>query len=208
MSNKLKTKFLCFKAFFVFFLLEFISIPSYASESIGSEKSAALQRDEISLFDLNPKWKDQDDKVFNWVDKVYDWTILSMMYTTCESTCPLIIQKVTAFQKKLPEEIKSRVRVVLLSFDPKRDTPLVLKKFAKSRKLDMSHLSLLTSSDEDARTMATILDFKFKKMVNGEFSHSNQFTILNREGKIVHQSSHLDAALEVLLTQQKGQKTK
>lgn len=195
------------KTIFVCFLIELISIHSYASESIGAEKSAALQRDEISLFDLKTKWKNQDDIVFDWVDKAYDWTILSMMYTTCESTCPLIIQKVGAFQKNLPEELKSRVRVVLLSFDPKRDTPLALKKFAKSRKIDMSHLSLLTSSEEDARTLATILDFKFKKMANGEFSHSNQFTILNRQGKIIHQSSHLGAASEVLLIQEKVQKT-
>lgn len=203
MSNNIVSKSYCLRRLFVVGLISIsISTGVLGSGAAVSERKDGTDRQEASLFSLGEKWIDQDGKPFAWRDNAYDSTILTMIYTTCASACSLTIQKMVAFQKKLPSEMRNRVRVVLFSFDPKRDTPSALKKFATSRKLDLSQVSLLTSNDEDARTLATVLDFRFKKLANGEFSHSNQITILNRNGAVIFQSSSLDAASETLLNKQ------
>jgi protein SCO1/2 len=202
-SNKIVAKSYCLGRLIVVGLISIsISTGVLCSEVAVNERRDGIDRPEASLFSLGEKWIDQEGKPFAWKDNAYDSTILTMIYTTCASACSLSIQKMVAFQRKLPSAMRNRVRVVLFSFDPKRDTPSALKKFATSRKLDLSHVSLLTSNEEDARTLATVLDFRFKKLANGEFSHSNQITILNRNGAVVFQSSSLDAASESLLNKQ------
>ena len=152
-----------------------------------------------SIYDVEGKWTNQDGLPFNWSDKRFEWTVLSMVYTSCQSSCPLITQKMQLLEKKLPPTSSSKVRFLLFSFDSKRDFGAALKIFAEKHHLDMSRWSLLTASDEESRTLATALDFRFKKLENWEFSHSNQITLLNAAGTIVSQTSNLADAPQTLL---------
>lgn len=58
---------------------------------------------------------------------------------------------------------------VLVSFDSDRDHTKELKEFAKEMKLGKNWL-ILHGNDEDVRELSMLLDVKYKKQPNGDFT--------------------------------------
>jgi len=154
---------------------------------------------QASVYDIESKWVDQQGKPLAFKAPGIQWTVLSMAYTSCESSCPLIIQKMQGIEKKLPTALDGKVRFLVFSFDGKRDTVPVLAAYTVKRKLTAGNWFLLTAPEDEARTLASILDFRYKQLANGDFSHSNQITLLDHSGRIVAQASDLVTAPETLL---------
>lgn len=178
----------------------FFPVPQLRADgSSPAHSKAKKEKAATSLYDLDSNWIDQNGHPFKWRDGTVQWTVLSMVYTSCQSSCPLITQKMQALERKLPADLSGRIRFLLFSFDPKRDTPSVLKTFATKHQLDLSRWTLLTASEEDARTLAAALDFRFKSLANEEYSHSNQITLINNQGNIVTQTSDLQTAPQLLM---------
>ena len=57
------------------------------------------------------------------------WSLLFFGYTFCPDICPATLAQLRQLQGQLPEETRARLRLVLVSVDPKRDTPEQLKKY-------------------------------------------------------------------------------
>lgn len=57
------------------------------------------------------------------------WTLLFFGYTFCPDICPATLAQLRQLQTQLPEETRARLRVVLVSVDPNRDTPEQLKQY-------------------------------------------------------------------------------
>ena len=70
---------------------------------------------------------------------------------------------------------------------PKRDTPIVLKKFGEGQKLDWKSFTLLTSTAENAQELGVAIGFQYKPKSGGDFDHSNLITVLDKDGKMIHQ---------------------
>lgn len=58
-----------------------------------------------------------------------DWTLLFFGYTFCPDICPATLAQLRQLQGQLPEATRERLRIVLVSVDPHRDTPQQLKKY-------------------------------------------------------------------------------
>ncbi len=56
-------------------------------------------------------------------------TLLFFGYTHCPDVCPVHMANLAAVLSQLPSEISSRVRVVFVTTDPKRDTPERLRRW-------------------------------------------------------------------------------
>jgi protein SCO1 len=72
--------------------------------------------------------------------------------------------------------------VLLVSFDAGHDTPAVLATLATERKLD-GRYTLAAASDADARSLAAVLGFKFRRMADGQFAHGSTILALDRQGR-------------------------
>lgn len=59
--------------------------------------------------------------------------IVSFIYTSCSSLCPMISQTLEQFQNKLGAE-RSTVHMVSISIDPEQDTPQKLREYARQFK--------------------------------------------------------------------------
>lgn len=162
-------------------------------EAVGPSREEAA-----SLFDLESNGKDQSGKQFRWDDRKFEWTVLSMVYTSCHSSCPLITQEMQVIEKKLTPGSKKKVRFVLFSFDPENDTPKALLDFALKHQLNLANWFLVSSSSSEARTLATAIDFKYKKLANGDFSHSNNIFLLNHAGRVTAQADLSKASALIL----------
>lgn len=54
-------------------------------------------------------------------------TLMTFVYTNCPDECPLTVSTITVALGALPPELRRSVDVVVLSADPLRDTPAVLR---------------------------------------------------------------------------------
>ncbi|WP_122667260.1 SCO family protein [Pseudomonas viridiflava] len=57
------------------------------------------------------------------------WTLLFFGYTYCPDICPTTLAQLRQIKSELPQEALSKLRVVLISVDPNRDTPQQLKQY-------------------------------------------------------------------------------
>ena len=120
-------------------------------------------------------------------------TLMAMVYTHCPDICPMTTHNMYLVSQRLPDDLKNKVKYVIISFDPNRDTPDVLKKFAELRELNFNQWSLL--SGDQKNTNEVMLKFGIKAIPtdstydsNGELSynviHTDRISLIDQDGKL------------------------
>ncbi len=175
----------------VFFISLLFCVCSFA-------KSAVTEKwPEMSLFHLDGQWKNHNNEDFTMKDFEGKVVIMTMVYTSCQHTCPIITSKVKKLQRSLPRKLRKKVLIAMVSFDPENDTPAALGKYKKSRKFSDQWI-FLTGKDKGIRELAAVLGVSFKKGESGGFSHSNIISVLNKKGEVVDQVTSLDESTKGL----------
>ncbi|MCA9603273.1 MAG: SCO family protein [Myxococcales bacterium] len=142
---------------------------------------------EESVFLLDSEWTNSDGKKTK-LDVVKGHpTIVLMFYGSCESVCPVLIEDVKKTFAGLSDAAKAKTRVLLVSFDPKRDTPEKLAAMAKKRGADQPGWYLLHGTDSQVRKLSLVLGIQYRETADGQFNHSNVLTLLDAEGRVAHQ---------------------
>lgn len=72
---------------------------------------------------------DQDGKPIAMNELKDKWSLLFFGYTFCPDICPTTLAQMRELKGLLPEAARDRVRVVMISVDPNRDTPQQLKQY-------------------------------------------------------------------------------
>jgi protein SCO1/2 len=108
--------------------------------------------------------------------------IITMFYASCPAACPRLIDDLKGIERDLPPEVRARVRFVLVSFDPERDTPTKLRELAAERQLGDTW-TLTAASDDVARELAAALGIKYRALDGGEFFHTSVLTVLDDSGR-------------------------
>ncbi len=101
-----------------------------------------------------------------------------MFYGSCAAACPALIGAVDNMLPQMPPE----TRVLLVSFDPARDTPARLRELVAQHRLD-ARWTLAAASDLDARTLAAVLGIRYRVLASGEFFHTSAIIALDRDGR-------------------------
>lgn len=144
-----------------------------------------------SIFVLTDTFTDQDNRHIQLEDFAGKPTLISMIFTKCNYACPRLTADVKAIEDELGKKAEG-VNFVLVRFDTERDTPEQLKKFQKEMKLD-DRFTLLHGDEDAVRTLSVLLDIQYQQNANGDFSHSNLITALDRDGKIVWQKEGINS---------------
>jgi protein SCO1/2 len=137
-------------------------------------------------------WTTQTGEKFSLGELKGSPVVLTMFFASCTYACPILVNDMKKIENEIPKEELLSYKFVLVSIDPERDTPEKLQKFADDKNLDTKRWTLLTGSSDDIMELAALIGFKYKKDKNGDFSHSNLITFLNREGEIQHQQFGLN----------------
>jgi len=146
---------------------------------------AAAELPGNSIYNLPVSLVDQDGRASAFADRRGTAQLVSMFYTSCQYVCPLIIETMKRTQQALPPEQRQRVRVLLVSFDPERDTQQRLQEVYQERKLDKATWTLARTEANDVRQLAAILDIQYRALANREINHSSALVLLDAEGRIV-----------------------
>ncbi|WP_440066546.1 SCO family protein [Tenacibaculum discolor] len=156
-------------------------------------KEIALATDisESSIFNLTSEWKTEENKSIHLEDLRGKTLVMVMIYTTCKAACPRLVADMRNIEAKIPKKYNSDLQYVLISIDPKNDTPEKLKVFAKENYMDDEHWTFLQGTEESVREFANVLAVKYKQISPLDFSHSNIISVFNPEGELVHQQEGL-----------------
>jgi protein SCO1 len=120
-------------------------------------------------------------------------TVMGFIYTHCPDICPMTTHNMYLTQKKLNDAGIDNVEFVALSFDPERDTPDVLTKFAEIRELDFNSWTLLTGSKPVINDLMKRFDVKAIKTDetvddegNPEYSmmHTDRISLIDKNGRL------------------------
>ncbi len=159
---------------------------------------------EDSIYLLESKWKTPDNKVVTLETFKGQPVIIGMVYTQCPHACPMTINKIQKMESEFKKIGKKNYKVVLASFDVKRDTPEHLKKYAVSRNLGSNWTFLSADKEGTARELSVLLGISYKEIEGGEFAHSNVITLLDKNGVIKAKVESLSADHAPIVNQMKS----
>jgi protein SCO1/2 len=146
---------------------------------------------DLSIYNLPSKWTNQDGKDLELKSMKGNVLVMVMIYTSCKAACPRLVADMRAIESKLNPKTKGKVKLLLVSIDPKTDTPEKLKAFAIANKMNQDPWILLRSSEENTREFAAVLAVNYKQISPIDFSHSNIISVFNSEGELVFQQEGL-----------------
>ena len=120
-------------------------------------------------------------------------TIMGFIYTHCPDICPMTTHNMYLTEMKLKKEEIEDIKFVALSFDPERDKPDVLKKFAEMREIDFKNWTLITGEQSviydllrrfDVRAVATDSVFYENGDVSYSMMHTDRISLIDKEGRL------------------------
>lgn len=148
-----------------------------------------LPRD--SVYQLPVQLTDQDGKRFEWSSRRGKVQLVSMFYTSCQYICPLIVESGKAVERQLAPAERERLGILLVSMDPKRDTPAALMSVINQRKLDRARWTLATPASNDVREIAGVLGIRYRALAGGEFNHTSALVLLDGNGRILARTEQM-----------------
>jgi len=125
--------------------------------------------------------------------------LVSMFYSSCPATCPLIVDTLRATERELSAAQRADLRVLMVSIDPERDTPAALHELAQIRHIDTARWTLARADASTARNIAALLNLQYRRLPNGDFNHSTVIALLSPAGEIEARTNSLGHADETLL---------
>lgn len=139
-----------------------------------------------SIYQVQSAWLDQSGKTIALSSLRGKPVAVSMIYLSCGFSCPTTVMHMRALEKMLPESIGKEMQFVLVSFDAEHDTPAAMAKYAKKHGLAFPKWRFITSRKEaDVRELSALIDFKYKKLGNGDFEHSFGIAALDASGRLI-----------------------
>jgi protein SCO1/2 len=156
-------------------------ILAFAASTIGGTSSR--------LADIGPApvtvLVSSDGKPFDLAKSAGKVVLVSFIYTTCNGVCPLTTQALAGAQKKLQETKLwgKSVEFVSITLDPKRDTPRVLRDYARGFKADPAAWHFLTGSNEKVNEVIKAWDMWVKSDSNGVLDHPSRAFLIDPRGR-------------------------
>lgn len=148
---------------------------------------------ELSLYQSSAKWKDEKNNTFSLSDMKGKKIVLAMAYTSCQGTCPMIVSKLKKIEKLFNEK-NIKVDVIIITFDPKFDTPERNFSFYREKmSLNKDNWHFLNGSENETRKMSMLLGIKYA--VNPQSKaiiHDNKIILINEAGEIEKKLESLD----------------
>jgi protein SCO1 len=167
---------------------------TFCASVFAAPKSTPAPRD--SVYRLSVQLIDQQGKRFDWGNRRGKVQLVSMFYTSCQYICPLIVDSGKAVDRQLTPSERERLGVLLISMDPKRDTPAALMSVASKRKLDHSRWTLASPAQADVREIAGVLGIRYRALADGEFNHTSALVLLDADGRILARTEQVGSKVD------------
>lgn len=185
------------------FLIAFLFLISCQPESAKDSISGTEALDDMSIFHLPSTWVTQQDEEITFAELEGETLVVVMIYTACRTACPRLVADMRHIRESIPTKKRDGIKYVLVSIDPKNDTPERLRAFAKDNGLDGPEWLFLQGTEAGTRDFANVLAVKYKQINPIDFSHSNIISVFDKKGVLKYQKEGLglenNEVIEVIL---------
>jgi protein SCO1 len=154
-----------------------------AASTAAAKNAAPLPRD--SVYQLPLVLTDQAGHAADWRTRRGAPQVVAMFYTSCQYICPLIVDSGKAVDKSLTPAQRARLKILLVSMDPGRDTPAALQRIVDKRGLDTARWTLASPPRGAVRAAAGVLGVRYRELADGEFNHTSALLLLDADGRIL-----------------------
>ena len=157
--------------------------PGSAPRVVSAEAEVGAALPDVPLVD-------QDGRPLRLRDLRGRAVALTFVYTRCPlpDYCPLMMRHFAEAESALLADaaLRERTRLLTLSFDPKHDTPAVLRAFGlpfQKTTPPFSHWLLLTGSDKAIRTLGGALGLDYVEETDS-FTHNLRTAVVDPRGRL------------------------
>jgi protein SCO1/2 len=168
------------------------------AERQGVPDAAALGA--RSIYALGSLWTNDEGRPVRFMELAGRIQLLGMMFTSCPSVCPTFVREIVSLDRGLPPTLRELTHVVLVSIDPDRDTPDVLRRYRERMRLERERFTLLRGSASDVRELAQVVGVAYAKTEGSEIAHTRLVTVLDATGNVVHQQTGVTEDRERLIS--------
>lgn len=167
-------------------------------DPVATEAPPVAQPVGPSLYALPMRLETQDGRAVGLDAWRGQPVLISMFYANCRSACPMLMSTIQGFEEELGPEANSELRVLLVSFDPERDSVQALASTAAMHNIDTSRWTLART--DDVRALAAALGIRYSPTQDGEFSHTSPIVLLDGDGNVVVRLDQLADDPQKLIT--------
>jgi protein SCO1/2 len=108
--------------------------------------------------------------------------VADFIFTHCAGPCPMMTARMASLQKTLTDR---RIHLVSITVDPERDTPQVLKQYAKDHGADESRWHFLTGDKDAVFALARgMLLAASPAQADQPILHSTKFVLVDSAGRM------------------------
>jgi protein SCO1/2 len=127
-----------------------------------------------------------DGSLFHFSETDGKVRLVAFIFTNCADVCP----PTTLNMAKLQKELKAvglfgkDVQLMTVTFDPERDTPAVLQKYADSFGADQSGWQFLRGKEDTVAQVAQSFGVGVMKQPDGTFVHTMKIFLIDKEKRM------------------------
>ena len=159
----------------------------YFLASCKDSKKEPIPLPSDSIFNLTSQWHTQNGDSLHLKDLQGKTLAVVMIYTSCKAACPILVSKMKNIEAKIDRKNIDKINLVLVTIDPKIDTPPILKEFAKTNGMSDPQWTFLTATEAATQELANVLSMKYKQISPIDFSHSNIISVFSPTGQLISQ---------------------
>ncbi len=179
-----------------FFVAVFLSIALCGGSSSADSRGSPSG----SIFSIDSFFQDENGRQVYLKELQGKPVIISMIYTRCNRTCPLTIQRLKLIEKKLKLLGKSP-EFLLVTFDSLDDVPETLRNFRAANEWG-ANWHLWRADEATTRSFGVLLGFSFQRdPTTGHFTHSNRIVLLDKHGAIASKTDGLESPIADLVAE-------
>lgn len=133
------------------------------------------------------EFTDSNNRSVNFSSYLGQPVIVSLVYTSCHHTCPLITTRLAATVNAAREVFGANgFRVLTVGFDADMDSPERMRAFAHQHRLGGPGWAFLSADKETITAFTAELGFVYFPSPRG-FDHLAQISIIDRDGRVYRQ---------------------
>ena len=107
---------------------------------------------------------------------------VTFIYTLCTTTCPALTPMMSFVQDQLGPDFGTKIVFVSITVDPERDTPQVLKEYARAVGANLAGWTFLTGPPDAIRDLTRRYGVFASKTPNGDVDHTFLTSIVDPRG--------------------------
>ncbi len=186
---------LIFSSLFIFLLGVGLFLEFFRPSQFFNKNPTEPKLPSDSVYWLDGTWKSSRETSFPLSSLQGQPVVFAFIYANCKTICPAVSGALIKLDKNLrPNSFwarKSKTKIIVVSLDPEHDTPASLKTFVEKTGTLSTEWIFLVGTETSTRELATLFGMRYRKLNDGEISHSVGVSLVDSQGRLIYQVDSL-----------------